>query len=144
VNAVEREGRVFGRYLLGRPVDDEIVGRYVDAVRSGAAGRYPAPIAFDRLLARLARVHPSLTRAIDVYARHFRDVTPVRKRLILMLALLESHAPTYADLDSVDSGGTAVLYVRMTGAVLGSAALLALAAVVLTPARLVLGGRGRG
>lgn len=139
-----RESRVFGRYLLGGRPGEPILRTYEDAVRLGAAGPYPEPGTFDRALARLARAHPAATRAADVYARHFCQAAPFRKRLILMLAILESHAPTYTVLDRVDRGGKAIIYVRMVGAALGSVALLVAAAVLLTPLRLLLAGRRAG
>lgn len=144
MSALARESRVFARYLLGRPVGEEVLRSYEAAVQGGAAGPHPEPIAFDRLVAALARATPALTRLVDMYSRHFRRTSPVRKRLILMLAILESHAPLYAELDRVDRGGKAVMYARMAFTVLGSGLLLLLGVLLLTPMRLVLAGRPKG
>lgn len=137
-----REGRVFSRYLLGAVADDEILDLYAAAVRTGTAGPLPERGAFDRLLTRIARIRPAFTRAVDVYARHFCPAAPVRKRLILMLAILESHAGPYVALDSVDGGGRAMVYLRLAAAGFASVFLLAIATLFLTPARVVLAGRG--
>ena len=139
-----REGRVFSRYLLGRTAEGEILDTYSAAVASGTAGPFPEARAFDRLLARIARITPVMTRAVDVYARHFCPAAPVRKRLILMLAILESNAVPYATLDRVDGGGRTVVYLRIGGAALASLFLLVLATVLLSPLRLVMAGRGAG
>ena len=138
---LEHEARVFSRYLLGSAADTSLLGIYAAAVESGAAGAWPDARAFDRLLARIGRLHPAATRAVDAYARHFRPASPVRKRLILMLAILESHAGPYAALDRVDGGGRALVFLRIGGAVLGSLFVLAAATLFLGPLHLVLAGR---
>lgn len=139
---LDREGEVFSRYLVGDVADSEILELYAAAVRTGTAGPLPEPGAFDRLLSRIARISPAFTRAVDVYARHFSPAAPVRKRLILMLAILESYAGSYAALDAVDGGGRVMVYLRLAAAGFTSVALLALAALLLTPFRVVLAGRG--
>ena len=139
---MDREGRVFSRYLLGSVADGQILDTYARAVGTDTAGPCPEPRAFDRFLSRIARLHPVATRAVDVYTRHFSPAAPVRKRLILMLAILESHAASYAMLDRVDSGGRAIVYLRIAGAGVASVFLLVAATVLLTPVRLLLGGRG--
>lgn len=144
MTALDREGRVFSRYLLGAVADDAILDTYAAAVESGSAGPLPEPAAFERLLTRIARISPLTTRTVDVYARHFCPAAPVRKRLILMLAILESHARPYAVLDTVDGGGRALVYLRIGGAAIGSLVLLALATVFLSPMRLVLAARRAG
>ena len=62
--------------------------------------RYPA----DGFLVKVAGIGPWSTKIIDAYTRVFRPFSTVRKKLILLLAILESCAPTHAYLDSVDSG----------------------------------------
>jgi hypothetical protein len=144
VTSLDRESRVFSRYLLGSVADDAILDTYAAAVASGTAGPCPESGAFDRLLTRVARIHPAATRAVDVYARHFCAAAPVRKRLILMLAILESYARPYAVMDTVDGGGRALVYLRIGGAVISSLFLLVLATAFLSPVRLVMGGRTAG
>ena len=141
---MDRESRLFSRYLLGGVADDAILDTYAAAVASGTAGPCPELRAFDRLLTRIARTHPVMTRAVDVYARHFCPAAPVRKRLILMLAILESHARPYAAMDTVDGGGRAAVYLRLGGAVISSLFLLVLATVFLSPLSLVMSGRRAG
>lgn len=137
----DREGRVFSRYLLGSVADGSILDTYAAAVGSGAAGACPEPGAFDRFLTWMARLNPVATRAVDVYTRYFSTAAPVRKRLILMLAILECHARPYAELDTVDGGGRGLIYLRIGGAALGSMILLVLATVILSPVRVVMAGR---
>jgi hypothetical protein len=141
VTPLDRESRVFSRYLLGSVADGAILATYAVAVEGGTAGPFPESGAFDRLLSRVARIHPVATRAVDVYARHFCAAAPVRKRLILMLAILESHARPYAVMDTVDGGGRALVFLRIGGAVISSLFLLVLATVFLSPLRLVMAGR---
>ena len=144
MTSLDREGRVFSRYLLGEVADGRIPDLYRAAVETGTAGPFPELRPFERLLARLARFHPAATRAVDIYARHFFPAAPVRKRLILMLAILESHAVSYAIIDTVDGGGRPLVLVRLVAAGCASLLLLALAVTILTPLRLALASRGSG
>lgn len=144
MTGLERESRAFSRYLIGDVADDAILANYVTAVESGIAGSCPEASAFDRLLTRIARIRPTTTRAVDVYARHFCPAAPFRKRLILMLAILESHARPYAAMDTVDGGGRALVFLRIGATILVSLTLFVLTTVLLTPLRIVMPGRRAG
>jgi hypothetical protein len=76
---------------------NEVLQHYADAVRSSGAA--PAD-RFDAWLLTLARRSPGRTALADCYARHARPYGQVRRRLTLMLALLETHGATHAHYDS--------------------------------------------
>lgn len=125
MNLLDAEARCFGRYLLGQTPNDYAVAKYRyyhDTLRSqlGDQRVYELPDQpgdrigdesggsgdrFDRFLLGVARRHPWLTRMADAYGRFFRPRGLLRKKLVLLLAILESCHPSHKMLDSVDPCG---------------------------------------
>jgi hypothetical protein len=134
-----RECEVFSRYLLGHPPDAYLLRKYCEASRFGEPAGESSP--FEDLLLRLATRHPLLTRAVDAYARWFCPRALVRKKLILVLAIAESWAPSYVELDRADEGGRPLFVARLAAHVVASAVLLLFAVLLLQPTRLILRAR---
>lgn len=57
------------------------------------------PPRFDRWLGLVAGMHPVLTALADAYARIARPYGDLRRRLTLILALLETHGATHSAYD---------------------------------------------
>ncbi|HEV8523374.1 MAG TPA: hypothetical protein VGQ71_02655 [Terriglobales bacterium] len=94
---------------------------------------------FDRFLVRFAIANPTLTRVADSYARLLAPTSTFRKKLVLLLAILESSASSQRFLEHVDGGGK--LWLGVAALANGGifAVSLLLGAVVLFPAQLALG-----
>ncbi len=146
--ALDREAAVFVRYLTGADpsspgqggaAGDYVLAKYRDAHARGAVGE--ATDGFDAALVRWAAAGPLRARWVDGYARFFASGGLLRRKLVLVLALLESRAPTDALVDQVEPGSRAGFLAGMTLSMGLFALRLVGAALVLTPARLVLSGR---
>ena len=140
--ALARECRVYGRYLLGLVPGDYVTGKYTEAFGSGRQQALAARSRFDRILLSLAAVHPLLTRAVDLYARFFCPAAAIRRRLVMLLAIIETHAQSVARLEHPVAGGIPGLMLDITVRSLISAVLLLVATVVLWPLQLLSGGDG--
>ena len=105
------ECRIFTRYLIDREPDTFVSSRYAAAFKK-AQQSLAAQSGFDRLLLSLARIHPLLTRAVDVYSRFFTPASAVRRRLVMLLAIIESSASTTIQLERPD-------HTSLSGFVLG-------------------------
>lgn len=84
---------VLGRYLIGVAPGDRAIELFVRAV-----ARLPAPDARDQRLLSLILAHPSLTGIIDAGLALRAPESAVRRRMLIMLAVLESmpeHAPMF-------------------------------------------------
>lgn len=134
-----RECEVFVRYLTGVDADDYVRGKYLDAHAQGAVGG--AADGFDAALVRWSAAGTTRARWIDGYARFFAKGGLLRRKLVLLLAILESRAPSDALVDRVEPGSRAGFLVRMTAEMALFALRLAGAALVLIPVRLALSGR---
>ena len=92
-DALEAEARAVGRYIAGRPIDEECRRRYARAVVAGVA---PLDDRNDRLLRR-AIAHSWLLGLLDANAAIRHPSSPLRRRFLLMFAILET-SPEYCDL----------------------------------------------
>lgn len=135
-STIEEECRIFARYLIGYNPNSYAVRKYAEAHQVSTAFIPDTP--FDRFVLRVARSHWVLTKLADSYARIAVPGTVLRKKLVLLLAILETSPPTYRVIDAVESGGTLALYLRLAGR--GAASLLSLSvgSLVFLPAQLLL------
>jgi hypothetical protein len=87
------EARTFAAYLGSPRLPAEVADRYQAIVATWE------PRGFDALLGRVAAWGRFTTSLADAYARRVRPYGDLRRRLTLMLALLESHGATHAQYD---------------------------------------------
>ena len=92
--ALRDEAALFSRYLAGGPTQPEVVERYVDACRQLLLDH---PAGEDTGLLTFVRRHPSSLPALDAACGIVRPEAILRKKLFLMLALLET-SPAHAAL----------------------------------------------
>jgi hypothetical protein len=124
VPGLERECRNFARYLSGQEPSPYIVEKYLDFHQK--IGLPKATGHFDRFLVSTAARGPFRTRLADSYASVFRRKSILRRKLVVVLALLECAPPTFETLDRVPPGGIAGAVVRLIAGGTGYAlALLA-------------------
>lgn len=128
---LDRECAAFCRYLIGREPTERVRARYREAHALGVVEAPGTATAFDRLLVSIARAGALPARLADAHARVFRKAGLLRRKLVLLLALLESHADTAGDVDAPTPGGP-------NGFVVGAAARVALFALLLCAGALVL------
>ena len=137
---LDRECAVFCRYLIGEEPNDYVKGKYREAHRSPSWARSGHSDPSDHFLVKFARMSPRSTKVIDAYARVFRPAMLVRKKLVLLLAILESCAPTHAYLDAVDSRSLFLLSLRSLRACFTFALMVVVAVVLILPLELAVRG----
>ncbi|MGH7693737.1 MAG: hypothetical protein ACRENH_02095 [Gemmatimonadaceae bacterium] len=132
------EARTFASYLGSPSFPSEISDRYHAAIGDWRVGPYDR---FDAWLVRFAATSPALTSLADTYARFARPYGDLRRRLTLMLALLETHGATHAVYDRARASSAAAAWLALAGAGTAWALRALLAAVICAPAHLVLGAK---
>lgn len=125
---LERECSVFTRLLVGEAATPSIIAKYREA-HTVLEGCVPAS-ALDRRLTAVASGGAARARMADAYARLFAPDTAFRRKLVLLLAILETSPPFHARIDRTEPRGPAMTIVRLALAG-GVGALAALAGVVL-------------
>jgi hypothetical protein len=133
MNRLERECRSYAEYLAGRPPDEYVIGKYIECHEIGRIA--PASDAFDAFVTACAARSPFLARIADAYASRFLKYGSLRKKLVLVLALLECSRGTFEVLDRVDPGGVPGTIARLAWRVFVFAGALALSLVLFPPVR---------
>lgn len=113
---------MLGLYLLGKRPDEEFVRRYCEAMALGACGRMNS---WDERLWRIGLRSPRSMKLIDSGLAMHSPFSPVRQRLLLMLAILEASPANsdqflpkkYGKLDFIKLAG--VVFRMTLAAVLG-------------------------
>jgi hypothetical protein len=133
-----RECEVFTRHIAGRRPTPYVVRRYADA-HAVLAGMEPQD-GHGRWLLRVARTAPAACRVADAWARLAAPRSALRKKLVVLLAILEVSPPFAAELDQ-PSGGRALEWASIVGSSLTSLLSLVVGLVLFLPVRLAAGGR---
>ena len=139
--ALEEECRVFTGYLLGCVPPPYAVQKYADAHLVSPV--FSKGSRFDFFLIRVARTHKSITTVADAYARFFVPAGLLRKKLVLLLAILETCPPSCHLIDAVDRGGKAALLFRLVSKGMVSVFCLTTGTLLFFPAQMVIGGPRR-
>jgi hypothetical protein len=133
-----KECSIYTRYLTGLAPSKYILDKYQDFHLSRGAN---VGSAFDRLLVRIAARSPWMTRLADTYASRFCRGSELRRKLVLLLGLLECAQPSAAYLDSPAAPSAVGAWAGLTAAAVRYAIALAAAVFLLAPLHLALGAR---
>lgn len=134
--ALDREGRSLARYLTGRSPTEYVLGCYRRG-RSSPGGPPDTPL--DRVLLAVAHRGRPAARIADGYARMACPTGGFRRRLTLMVAILENAPDSHLELNAALTGPSWVILLRVAASVAASAACLVLGIVLLGPVDLLLG-----
>jgi hypothetical protein len=132
--ALAAECRVFCRYLLGRDAPPDVVDAYCRAHEGGCAGPGLALTALDRALCGVARGGPRLARIADSYAAVCARGSVLRRKLVLLVAILESRGSTAAALDTAVPGSRLAWLAGAAASAAGWAVAAGAGALVVVPA----------
>jgi hypothetical protein len=125
----QAEARTFAAYLGAPRIPGEIAERYHKAIQD----RRVADTRFDRWLGRFAAAHPLLTSLGDAYARIARPYGDLRRRLTLMLALLETHGATHTRYDRAAPSHPAVAWLALAASAAAWGVRIIIALFILAP-----------
>ena len=134
---LERECSVFCRYLCGEEPGDYVRAKYIAAHEVGAVELPNAVTRFDRALVAIARGGPVLARAMDSYSRVFANGGLLRRKLVLVLALLETKAPTDGAVDAPNSGSNLAFFAHIAWIGVAFALTVIVTTIALLPVRIL-------
>jgi hypothetical protein len=134
VQQLERECRAYTRYLCGQDASPYLIEKYLDFHQK--LGHELKADSFDSFLVRMSARGGLWVGLSDSYARILRKNTVLRKKLIVVLALLECTPPSFEKLDSVPTGGIVGTVLRLAGTSARFVLTSALAVIIFFPARL--------
>jgi hypothetical protein len=94
------ECQIFCEYLVQQKADTYLTKKYQQAHHSGNIPLPKTEQPFERWLMIVARIHPFITRLADSYSRLLCPSSILRKKLVLLVAILESgkHSQGFSDM----------------------------------------------
>jgi hypothetical protein len=104
-DALAKECVTLTRYLITEPPSHYVIQKYCDAHRTNELFVYREVDSFDQLLLKLAKVSPFLSKMVDVYTAFFYRRSIFRAKIVLLMAILESCAPSYVAFEEPDANG---------------------------------------
>jgi hypothetical protein len=113
VNELANECRVFCNYLVKQAPNDYVLEKYLEAHKTEQLDRELKDTLFDRMLLYIAKMNPICTKLVDVYTRLSYQHSLFRRKLILLLAILESCSPYFSFFDRVDSPSRLVTFLKL-------------------------------
>ncbi len=123
---------MFTRYLIRADATERVQLGYARGLNSRSFLDAAPRTAQDRMLVRIAARGPFMTGLADAWARFFAPAGDLRRRLTLLLAILESTSPGEAAFEP-PAGGRVRAIVGVLGAAAGFAVRLLLAFLVIAP-----------
>ena len=142
-DTLDAECRVFCRYLASREPTDYLLATYRAAHVAGVVEPEGGSSSFERGVVSLARSSSLFARAFDARARILAPGSLLRRKLVLVLSILEVSAETEADVDTPTHKSLVGLGLHLVGLGLAFGCLL-IAGVLLSPLAFVVGGAGGG
>jgi hypothetical protein len=133
---LERECEVFSRCLSGEPPGDYVRQQYLAAHRAGAVEAPGGATPFERAVVTLARLGPGMARALDAHARVFANGSLLRRKLVLLLALLEVRSRHAERIDTPTGSSTFALFAALAWLGLRFVVTVFVTALALLPVRL--------
>lgn len=135
--ALDRECRAFSAYLIKQRPTDYAMAKYREAHDVSRIVERDEERFLDRMLVSVAVAHPIGAKLVDAYTAIFYKKSAVRRKWILLLAILESCAPTHKYFDGPDAGGKTRLAARLLWQGLVFILAFGLSVVLLMPAHLI-------
>ncbi len=136
---LDAECRAFCRYLARREPPVAVIEKYRAAHTAGVVEPQGGSSSFERGVVAVARRSTLLARALDARARILAPGSLLRRKLVLVLALLECNAETVDDVDAVTHTSRVGLCKHLVLLGLGFG-LLFVVGVVLSPLAYLAGG----
>lgn len=132
-----RECIAFCKYLIGQKPNDYVISKYGEAHSSGGVNRDTDIKYFDGFLVWLAKTAPLFTKLVDAYTSKLHKRSLVRRKLILLVAILESASPSCDHFDVVSVRNRADFIVKMLLKGIGFVISFLLSVIVLMPLHLL-------
>lgn len=121
----------YTEYLINCKPNEYIEKKYIEGLK---INRIENNIdRFDTFLIRVTNKNTFMIRLADIYTAVFYRKSVFRKKLILLLAILESCPTTYPEIDSVTGGSQFFLFIQIIQKVLIFLPLLLVSSIVLFP-----------
>ena len=137
---VAAECRVFAHFLADTDASPYVQHAYANLLATSDLPSNARDRLIERALLAVARHGTLATRVADGYARFFLPRSMLRRRLVLMLAILENSPASERRLNSGDEGSLVAVGLRLILTGMASVCCTIVGAVIFGPLHLASGG----
>lgn len=141
---LENECANFARYLADAVPTAQVTAHYVKATSAHGLAFDREFSAFDRTMLRIARRNRLLTRFADAYSAILNRRGVLRRKLVLLAAILEHVPPTSEVFDQSLANGAGGALIRLVSRSIEFAFSFIVGVIIFLPLRLVRRGRVDG
>jgi nucleoside-diphosphate-sugar epimerase len=134
---LQNECRALTAYLVGTQPSAYVEAQYAKAAYVHGLAFDEDFSCFDRTTLKLARSNRLAARCVDAYCGLLHRRGVLRRKLIVLSAILEHVAPTNAAFDRVETRHVALTILSLAGYGIVSALSLLIGAIVLLPTKLI-------
>jgi hypothetical protein len=137
VNKLANECRVFCQYLLNQEPNSYVREKYLDAHKTEQVERGLEPTFFDHLLIKIAVMNTTCTKLVDAYTRWVYKQSLFKRKLVLLLAILENCSPYYSSFERADVSRRYIAFLRILQKSFGFTVASIVSALFLVPIHIV-------
>ncbi len=137
---LDQEARVYTKYLIHQEPDAYVLEKYCLAHQKSPELCQGTTSPFDARLVGFSAKSPTWARLADSYTAIFLRNALVRKKIILLMAILESSAPFYQAFEAPESKNPFLIFGLLGLRGSGFAISLLIASLIFLPMRFILPG----
>ncbi len=132
---LKKECALFTHYLIGRGPDEYVQKKYIKAHNISIYERDAG--LFDSLLIKAANRNEFILKLADSYTSIFYKNAVLRKKLVLMLSILECCNSTYGDVDRGNEGPVSIMLAQLAQRTFFFIVTLAAGYLLFSPLKLI-------
>lgn len=125
------------RYMIGQQPSDYVIEKYIEAHRYSEMVDGSNQKPFERFLLQIATRNVFLLKVVDAYSAIFNPSSVLRNKLILLVAIMESCAPSYRAFEAQESASNIQILYELAWKGALFAISFALAFLILIPTQLI-------
>lgn len=134
---LRRECILMSRYMIGQQPSDYVIEKYIEAHRYSEMVDGSNQKPFERFLLQIATRNVFLLKVVDAYSAIFNPSSVLRNKLILLVAIMESCAPSYRAFEAQESASNIQILYELAWKGALFAISFALAFLILIPTQLI-------
>jgi NADH dehydrogenase len=140
---LRRECILISRYLIGQPPSVYVIEKYIEAHKYSEMVDASNQMPFERFLLQIATRNVFLLKIVDAYSAFFTPSSVLRNKLILLVAIMESCAPSYREFEAHETSPIIQILLELAWKGIVFAVSFALALLTLLPIQIIFAARAK-
>ena len=124
---------VFSQFIVNEEIDEYVCKKYIDGHSLSNIALQKKNDLFNGIIVAVARLNPLLTRLADTYTSVFYRRSLLRKKLVLLLAILEIRQSYISILDTANESSKPILFLQLLQRELFFLGLLMISSIIFGP-----------